>query len=119
MRRQFSIATLLWLVAACAVFFSLVRVLGYDGVVLASPLLGAGAGGWLARRRRASVQWRWVAATLAAGIVSFAVCQADPRQNVTRPSEIVALGIPICFLYGLMVTALLEVSLSALRAPGR
>jgi hypothetical protein len=118
MRRQFSLATLLWVVAGCAVLFSIVRCLGYDGVIVAAPFFGAGAGGRLARREGAPARQRWAGATLAAGLVAIAVCQSDPRPYVTRPTEAV-LGIPICLLYGLMAAAFLEAFLKIRRVLGQ
>src|SRR4051794_17544343 len=98
MRRQFSIATLLRLVATCAAVLAMARWLGYDGVILATPFLGAGAGGRFACSESAPARQRRMAATVVAGLVTTAVCLADPRPHITTGLDLV-LGIPTCFLY--------------------
>ncbi len=114
MKRQFSISSILWLVAACAVLFSMTRRLGYDGFILTAPLLGAATGRWLAREEIAPTFQRWVAKTFAGGFVAIAVCLVDPRPHIIRTMDLVV-GIPICLLYGLAATAFLEVSLTIRR----
>jgi hypothetical protein len=107
MRRQFSIADLLSLIATLAVILASHRWLGYDGVILATPFGGVIVGRLLTRTTPESPRMRRFRGTLTASVIAIAVCLADPRLHVTTALDL-AFGTPICVLYGFAAMAALE-----------
>jgi hypothetical protein len=107
MKRQFSIADLLSLIASFAVLLAFHRWLGYDGVILATPFGGVIVGRLLTPAISEPARLRRFRGAFAASGLAIAVCLADPRPHVTTAFDL-ALGIPICFLYGFAAMATLE-----------
>ena len=107
MRRQFSIADLLSLIATIAVILASHRWLGYDGVILATPFGSVIVVRFLTRTIPESPRMRRSRGTLTASVIAIAVCLADPRPHVTIAFDL-ALGTLICVLYGFAAMEALE-----------
>jgi hypothetical protein len=75
MRRQFSIADHLSLMATLAVILASHRWLGYDGVILAAPLGGVIVVRRFTRTISESPRMRRFRGTLIASVIAIAVCR--------------------------------------------
>jgi hypothetical protein len=117
MKSQFSIVDLLSLIATFAVILGFHRWLGYDGVILATPFGGVIVGRLLTRTISESAPLRWFRGTLTATVIAIAICLADPRPHLTTAFDL-AVGFPICVLYGFAAMAALEGLLKISRRMG-